>query len=143
MLEIFHTPGHTEDSVSFKADDFLITGDTLFNGTVGNCFSGDLNGFFLSLKRIIALPENINTYAGHDYVLESMEIAQTIEKENPYIDKYIKNYNPELIVSGLHEELMVNPYIRFNSPAVIQNLEKKNMPVKTEFDRFKSVMEIY
>ena len=27
----------------YAADNFLITGDTLFNGTIGNCFTGDFN----------------------------------------------------------------------------------------------------
>ncbi len=143
VFKIIHCPGHTEDSVIFKADNFLVTGDTLFNGTVGNCFSGDLKAFFRSLKRIIALPEETVIYGGHDYVLESMKIAKTIEKNNNNIDDYVKKYNPDFIVSTLDEELKTNPYIRFNAPAIIKNLEEKNMPVTTEFARFKSIMEIY
>jgi len=143
VIEVFHTPGHTDDSVTFRADDFIVTGDTLFNGTIGNCFSGDLEGFFQSLKRIISLPENTKVYGGHDYVLESMKMAGIIEKDNPDIEAYIRNYNPELIVSTLEDELKVNSYIRFNAPDMINNLEKKNMPVDTEFARFSSIMEIY
>ena len=143
ILEVFHTPGHTNDSIVFKADDFLITGDTLFNGTVGNCFSGDFNAFFNSLKRIISLPGNTKIYAGHDYVAESMEIAKNIEKDNLDIEKYMENYNPRLIVSTLEDELKVNPYIRFNAKEMINNLENRNMPASTEFERFKSIMEIY
>ena len=89
---MFHTPGHTEDSVTFKADDFLVTGDTLFNGTIGNCFSGDLNAFFTSLKRLISLPGHMKIYAGHDYVMDSMKMAAIIEKNNPYFAEYIKKY---------------------------------------------------
>ena len=143
ILEVFHTPGHTDDSVTFKADNFLITGDTLFNGTIGNCFTGDLNGFFQSLKRLISLPKDTKIYGGHDYVIESMEIAKSIEKNNPHIEEYIKKYNSGLIVSTLDEELRVNSYLRFNAPAMINNLQKKNMPTNTEFARFKSIMEIY
>lgn len=142
-LVVCHTPGHTDDSVTFKADDFLVTGDTLFNGTIGNCFSGDLDGFFQSLKRLISLPGNTKIYAGHDYVMESMEIAKTIEKDNPHIEEYIKKYNPGLIVSTLDDELRVNPYIRFNAQSMIHNLNKRNVPANTELARFKSIMEIY
>jgi len=143
ILEVFHTPGHTDDSITFKADEFLVTGDTLFNGTIGNCFSGDLNAFFQSLKRLISLPKDTKIYGGHDYVLESMEIAKTIEKENPYIEEYIKKYNSGLIVSTLDDELKVNLYIRFNATGMISNLKKRNMPINTELARFKSIMEIY
>jgi hydroxyacylglutathione hydrolase len=143
ILEVFHTPGHTDDSIVFKADDFLITGDTLFNGTVGNCFSGDFTAFFNSLKRILSFPGDTKIFSGHDYVTESMEIAKGIEKDNPNIEAYMKNYNPKSIVSTLDDELKVNPYIRFNAKEMINNLTKRNMPANTEFERFKSIMEIY
>lgn len=142
-IEIFATPGHTMDSVTFKTKDFIITGDTLFNGTVGNCFSGDLLSFFNSLKRIISLPGGTKVYGGHDYVMESMQVAQTIEKENPFIENYIQRYDRSLIVSTLDDELNVNPYIRFNADSMIALLQKKKMPTQTEFDRFKSIMEIF
>lgn len=143
ILEVFHTPGHTEDSVTFKADDFLITGDTLFNGTIGNCFSGDLNAFFQSLKRLISLPKDTKVYGGHDYVIDSMKMAKIIEKENPYIETYIKQYHPGLIVTTLEDELRANPYVRFNAQSMIHNLQKRNIPTHTEFDRFNAIMEIY
>ena len=143
ILEVFHTPGHTEDSVTFRADDFLVTGDTLFNGTIGNCFSGDLNAFFQSLKRLISLPKDTKVYGGHDYVIESMKMAKIIEKENPHIEGYIKKYNPGLIVTTLDDELRANPYVRFNAQSMIHNLQKRKMLTNTEFARFKSIMEIY
>ncbi|HKK90039.1 MAG TPA: MBL fold metallo-hydrolase [Desulfobacteraceae bacterium] len=142
-LEMFPTPGHTADCVTFKGDDFLITGDTLFNGTVGNCFSGDLHAFFISIKRLIALPGSTKIYAGHDYVEESIAFARTIETKNPHMEEYLKKYDPALVVSTLADELKVNPYLRFNTQDMIDNLKQKNMPVDTEFHRFKSIMEVY
>lgn len=142
-IDVFTTPGHTMDSVTFKTKDFIITGDTLFNGTIGNCFSGDLLAFFNSLKRILSLPGSTKVYAGHDYVMESMQVAKTIEKDNPFIDEYIRRYDRSLIVSTLDDELHVNPYIRFNADSMIALLLKKKMPSQTEFDRFKSIMEIF
>ncbi|MCD4721925.1 MAG: MBL fold metallo-hydrolase [Desulfobacula sp.] len=143
ILEVFHTPGHTDDSVTFKADDFLVTGDTLFNGTIGNCFTGDLNAFFQSLKRLTSLPKDTKIYGGHDYVIESMKMATIIEKDNPYIEEYLKKYNFGLIVSTIEDELKANPYVRFNAPAMIENLQEKDLPIDTEFARFNSIMEIY
>jgi hydroxyacylglutathione hydrolase len=143
ILEVFHTPGHTQDSVTFKADDFLITGDTLFNGTVGNCFTNDFNAFFSALKRLTSLPKETRIYGGHDYVMESMKIAKAIEPDNPCIDEYIRGYNPKRIVSTLEDELKANLYLRFNAPAMVQKLEAKHMPAKTEFERFHSIMEMY
>ena len=52
---VYRTPGHTDDSVCFHTGNILFTGDTFFNGTVGNCFSGDQKSFYLSIKRLMAL----------------------------------------------------------------------------------------
>jgi hydroxyacylglutathione hydrolase len=142
-LEIFLTPGHTENDVCFKADDFLVTGDTLFNGTVGNCFSGYLGRFFTSLKALMAFPMETKIYAGHDYVQESMKMAASIEEDNPDIGAYLEKYDPRLVVSTLADEMRVNPYLRFNAPGMITRLEKRKMPLSTEEQRFFSIMEIY
>jgi hydroxyacylglutathione hydrolase len=143
ILQIMYTPGHTDDCITFKADDFIITGDTLFNGTIGNCFSGDFHAFFQSLKKLISLPKETKIYSGHDYVKESIEMAKSIEKDNLYFKAYMKKYNPNLVVSSLDDELKVNPFLRFNSPEIINRLKKRNMPAHTEFERFNSIMEVF
>lgn len=140
-LEIIPTPGHTKDCVCFRASGFLVTGDTLFNGTVGNCFSGDLGSFFRSLKILLAFPGETKIYGGHDYVVESMKVAATIEEDNPDIESYLQQYDPNLVVSTLTDELRVNPYIRFNAPSVMNRLQERNLPFKTEEQRFISLME--
>jgi hydroxyacylglutathione hydrolase len=142
-LEIFLTPGHTQNDVCFKASDFLVTGDTLFNGTVGNCFSGDLGRFFTSLKTLMAFPMETKIYAGHDYVQEAMKMAASIEEDNPDIGAYLERYDPGLVVSTLADEMRVNPYLRFNTPGMMTRLEKRKMPLATEEQRFFSIMEIY
>jgi hydroxyacylglutathione hydrolase len=142
-LDVLLTPGHTTDSVCFKGDGFIVTGDTLFNATVGNCFSGDLDAFYHSLKRLMALPPQTQVFAGHDYVTESLAAAWSIEKDNPHIGAYEQKYDSDLVVSSIGDELKVNPYLRFNSPAIIRRLEERKMPRATESQRFSSLMEIY
>lgn len=140
-LTVITTPGHTMDSVTFLGTGFIISGDTLFNGTVGNCFTGDLHAFFASLKKIMDLPASTRVYGGHDYVVESMNVARTIEPENQAIEKYLKNYNPRLIVSTLEDELKANPYIRFNTDEMVEKIKQNGLPYQTEYNRFESVME--
>lgn len=142
-LQAVPTPGHTTDSISFLADGFMVTGDTLFNGTVGNCFSGDLDAFFYSLKRLISLPPDTMIWAGHDYVAESMQAARQIEPDNTDIDLFLKAYDPAKVVSTVADELKMNPYVRFNAPQMVSRLNVKDMPVNTEKERFKYIMEMY
>ena len=142
VIEVIHTPGHTLDSVTFHLSGRILTGDTLFNGTVGNCFSGDLNAFYNSIKQLMALPENTVIYAGHDYVKYAMAFARTIEPENPDIDRFLRTRDDSHVFSTLAEEKQVNPYLRFNNPGMIRILEKRGLPVASEYQRWESIMQL-
>jgi hydroxyacylglutathione hydrolase len=143
-IAVYHTPGHTEDSVTLhlKTEKILLTGDTLFNGTVGNCFSGDLKAFYRTVKHLLSLPADTLVYAGHDYVKDAMTAARRIEPGNPDIDRFLSGYSPDHVFSSLSDERKVNPYLRFNEPTVISFLEKKGLPVGSEIERWESIMAI-
>ncbi len=66
-LTVMHTPGHTVGSVCYCSGDILITGDTLFMGTVGRCdlFGGDEHVLMESLKRLSMLEGDYTVYPGH------------------------------------------------------------------------------
>lgn len=141
-IRVLHTPGHTMDSVTFHLQNILITGDTLFNGTVGNCFSGDLVSFYNSVKQLMTYPEDTLVYAGHDYVNESMAYARLLEPDNPDIEAFLKTYDPACVRSTLGEELKINPFLRFNDPRIVALLEEKGLPTASELQRWKSLMQM-
>ncbi|MDD5724430.1 MAG: MBL fold metallo-hydrolase [Syntrophales bacterium] len=141
-IEVYHTPGHSEDSICFRADNAIITGDTLFNGTIGNCFTGNLEEFYHSIKTLLALPDATIVYAGHDYVRDSLIFAQYLEPENEAIDSFLGKFDPAHVFSTLEEERAINPYLRFNDPAIIALLERNGLPVATELERWNSLMRI-
>ncbi len=68
-IQVIHTPGHTPGSVCFyiPAETNLITGDTLFAGSVGRTDlpGGDARTLTRSLRRLLMLPDNTNIYPGH------------------------------------------------------------------------------
>ena len=136
------TPGHTTDSVIFATDDCLITGDTLFNGTVGNCFSGDLKAFYRSILLLLGYPGTTRIYAGHDYVAASLAFARQLTPNNRAIDAYADRYDKNHVVSSLNDERAVNPYLRFNDPEIIRLLESKGLPTETEYQRWEGIMSI-
>jgi len=139
---VYRTPGHSMDSTCFQAGRYLLTGDTLFNGTIGNCFSGNLRGFYESIRRLMAMPEDTLVFAGHDYVELAISFARHLEPENGDIDAYMSHYDPHCVYSRLGDELRVNPYMRFNDPKIIDILKKRGLPVDKEWDRWQSLMAI-
>ena len=141
-IDVIDTPGHTEDSLSFGVGGCLITGDTLFNGTVGNCFSGDLRAFYESVKKLLAYPADTRVYAGHDYVKYAMAFAKIVEPDNAKIDAFLKKVDVAHITSTLADELEVNPYVRFNAEPIITLLKKRGFPVGTEYERWLGVMSL-
>ncbi len=139
---IYHTPGHTEDSLIFHVDSALITGDTLFTGKVGRCFTGDRQQFLQSIKMIMRFPEETVIYGGHDYVLEYLNTAAKIEPGNTAIEEFRRRYDPRRVCSTLAEEFRMNPTLRFNTDSMIAVLKQRGLAVDTEYDRWCSVLSI-
>jgi hydroxyacylglutathione hydrolase len=141
-VRVYRTPGHSIDSVCFHAGRYLLSGDTLFNGTIGNCFSGDLRVFYESIVRLMALPDDTIVFPGHDYVELAIAFCRHLDPDNGDINAYMSHYDPHCVYSLLRDERKTNPYLRFNDPKMIEILRKRRLPVETEWDRWQSLMAI-
>ncbi len=68
-IKVLHTPGHSPGGVCFylKNEKTLISGDTLFKGSIGNLsFStADPSLMWKSLKKLALLPPETKVYPGH------------------------------------------------------------------------------
>ncbi len=141
-IRVFHTPGHTKDSVCFHFDHILIAGDTLFNGKVGRCFTGDYQNFLKAIKQLLELPGKTIVYAGHDYVEEYLAFAKKLEPDNVHLDAYLKQYDPNHVCATLADERRVDPFLRFNDEKIISILKQKGLPAATELERWESLMSL-
>ncbi len=69
-LVVYHTPGHTKDSICLVGDGKIFSGDTLF---VGNCGRVDLPGgnarelYHSLFDMICKMDEKLILYPGHNY----------------------------------------------------------------------------
>ena len=82
-LEVLHTPGHSQRSVTLRCGDVLFCGDTLFAGSCGRTDfpGGDTAKILASLRRLGELEGNLQVLPGH------ME-SSTLDRErqvNPYL----------------------------------------------------------
>jgi len=64
-----HTPGHTPDSVCYRLEGNIFTGDTLFVGTCGRVDlpGGNAGELFQSMRRLCNLERSTVVFPGHDY----------------------------------------------------------------------------
>lgn len=87
-LKVLHTPGHTPGGISLYTPGHVITGDTLFVGTVGRT---DLpGGSFKALRRsvrekIFTLPQDTVVWPGHDYGKRPKSTVGYEKRHNPHL----------------------------------------------------------
>ena len=90
QLTVFHTPGHSEDSICLVGDGKIFTGDTLF---VGNCGRVDLPGgsaqeLYHSLFDILyKMDESLVLYSGHNYGSTPISTLANEKKSNFVLQK--------------------------------------------------------
>lgn len=74
-VQVLHTPGHTPACVSYLIGDRIFVGDTLFMPDYGTARAdfpgGDAATLFLSIQKILALPDDTKILVGHDYLPKS------------------------------------------------------------------------
>jgi hydroxyacylglutathione hydrolase len=66
-FRVIHTPGHSPGGICIYGEGILITGDTLFAGSVGrtDLYGGDVNQLRASFKRLMSLPDETRVLPGH------------------------------------------------------------------------------
>ena len=81
-VEIIHTPGHTAGSVCYRAEDILITGDTLFADSYGryDLYSGDLDTLKTSLRHLSDMDPTMTIYPGHGESVRLGTACQTVRR---------------------------------------------------------------
>lgn len=66
-ISVLETPGHTKGSVCYVFDSVIISGDTLFKGSMGRTDfpTGDAMQILVSLRKLCALEGDRKIYCGH------------------------------------------------------------------------------
>ena len=120
-LDVLYTPGHTDDSYSFRLSDRVFTGDTLLiRGTGRTDFqNGDPRAQYDSIfNKLMKLPDDTLVYPAHDY---KGETVSTIGEE--------KFFNPRLKVKSIDEYVDVMNNLNLPNPKMMDVAVPANMHV--------------
>ncbi len=85
-IEVWHTPGHTPDSLCLVLDGGVLTGDTLLIGGSGRTDfpGGDAGAQWDAVTaRLFQLPDDTVVYPGHDYHGNETSTVLREKGENP------------------------------------------------------------
>lgn len=120
-IEVIGTPGHTDDSVTYKIGDDLFTGDALL---VRGCGRTDFqNGspeqlYDAITQRVFTLPDTTRVWPGHDY---RGHTASSVGEE--------KRFNPRLAGKSRDEFVRIMRALALPRPARIDEAVPANREV--------------
>jgi sulfur dioxygenase len=120
-LDVLYTPGHTDDSYSFRMADRVFTGDTLLiRGTGRTDFqNGDSRAQYDSIfNKLLRLPDETLVFPAHDY---KGEMVSSIGEE--------KTFNPRLKVKSVDEYVALMDSLNLPNPKMMDVAVPANMHV--------------
>ncbi|MBI3524665.1 MAG: hydroxyacylglutathione hydrolase [Betaproteobacteria bacterium] len=129
-FEVMAIPGHTRAHIAYYGRNHstcgvLFCGDTLFASGCGRVFEGTPPQMRHSLARLAALPGATRVYCAHEYTQANIRFALAVEPENIQLHDRAKEVadlraaNHPTVPTTISAELLVNPFLRWDAPAVI------------------------
>ncbi|VIO86480.1 Uncharacterized protein BM_BM6299 [Brugia malayi] len=140
-VKCLYTPCHTTGSVCYyvtdgSGDKVVFTGDTLFIGGCGRFFEGDAADMDSALnKKLGSLPNDTKIYCGHEYTVENLKFAHSIEPKNDEITKKLawaeerRKAGDYTVPSTIEEEKRFNPFMRVRISDELRNVTKSSDPI--------------
>lgn len=123
-FHVLATPGHTSSHISYYEPEhsLLFCGDTLFSAGCGRVFDGTMEELHQSLQLFKELPPQTKVFCAHEYTLQNLRFAQSVEPENQEIQHYLAKclHKPGqcTLPSTITLERLTNPFLRTNIKAV-------------------------
>lgn len=125
---VLAVPGHTRSHVAYHGNGLLFCGDTLFSVGCGRMFEGTPEQMLASLDRLAALPGDTQVCCGHEYTLANCAFARTVDPHNAALRARdaqateLRARGAPTLPATLDDERACNPFLRVDSPALIDSL---------------------
>lgn len=141
-IQIFHTPGHTPDSIALHLPNqrVLYTGDTILIGVTGRTdfAGGDPGQSYDSIQRLLSLPDDTTIFPGHDYRGNTTSTVGIEKMKNPRIaGKTREEYIGIMNNLGLPLPQKIMEALQCNTGAVNDNEMK--FPTITELNAIRQL----
>lgn len=108
----------------------LFCGDTLFAGGCGRLFDGSADQLHDSLMALATLPDDTLVYCAHEYTLDNLRFAQTVEPDNhDLVERFhaVKSQRQRgemTLPTTIGMEKRTNPFLRVHMQSVRQAAEE-------------------
>ena len=117
---VWEIPAHTAGHIAYYFEDegMIFVGDTMFAMGCGRLFEGTAQQMYANLQRIIALPDEVRIYCGHEYTLANARFAAHAEPDNGAIADRMKSVEAMraagevTLPTTVEQERETNPFVR-------------------------------
>ena len=139
-IRVIAVPGHTLTHVAYHLplQQALFTGDTLFGAGCGRIFEGSYADMYRSLMTCAACDEQTRIFAGHEYTLNNLAFALSLEPDNAAIRSRfetvhtMREHSVPSLPSTLAEEKVTNPFLRCDSSTLRAGLHMTDCAANLE-----------
>ncbi len=139
--EVIFIPAHTRGHIAYVFPDAVFCGDTLFAAGCGRLFEGNPKMMHEALNlKLGRLPDETRVYCGHEYTESNLRFALSVEPNNAATQKkmeWVRARRAKVasdwhdateaefsIPSTIGEEKATNPFMRLDSPEIIESVRK-------------------
>jgi hydroxyacylglutathione hydrolase len=130
-FRVIDVPGHTAGHIAYAGHGAVFCGDTLFSGGCGRLFEGTPAQMLDSLDRLASLPRDTKVYCTHEYTLNNLRFARTVEPGNADTAAYEgecmdkRKRDEPTVPSTIGRELAINPFLRCDDAGVKHAAESR------------------
>jgi len=124
--DVLDVPGHTLGHTAYHiaAENVAFVGDAIFALGCGRVFEGDAAMMWNSLLTLRGLPPETVLHCAHEYTQSNARFAESVDPDNTALKIYIEEIDAKrargerTVPMGLAREVMTNPFLRADDPAL-------------------------